>query len=174
MARRAAESAVAAIDVGLGDAREAVAALRSSAHSDSGFCNLIRRAVEDHGDRFGLRVEFTFEGDHTARIAPRTQAEILRIVQEALANVARHADATMVGVRLAVKNGRISLRVADNGRGFDVASVGSESYGLASMRERTALIGGRVRIASKPETGTLIIMTAPFERSAPLLGSEQG
>lgn len=173
-ARRAAESAVAAIDVGLGDAREAVAALRSSAHSDSGFCNLIRRAVEDHGDRFGLRVEFTFEGDHTARIAPRTQAEILRIVQEALANVARHADATMVGVRLAVKNGRISLRVADNGRGFDVASVGSESYGLASMRERTALIGGRVRIASKPETGTLIIMTAPFERSAPLLGSEQG
>ena len=66
-----------------------------------GFCSLVRRAVEDHGDRFGLRVEFTFDGDHTARIAPRTQAEILRIVQEALSNVARHADATVVGVRLA-------------------------------------------------------------------------
>jgi len=172
-ARRAAESAVAAIDVGLSDAREAVAALRTSAHADSGFCSLVRRAVEDNGDRFGLRVEFTFEGEHSARIAPRTQAEILRIAQEALANVARHADATVVGVRLAVKDGKITLRVADNGCGFNVASVGSESYGLASMRERTALIGGRLRIASRPETGTLIIMTAPFERSAPPVGAEQ-
>ena len=64
-ARRAAEVAVAAIDIGLGDAREAVASLRSSAHADSGLCNMVRRAVEDHGDRFGLRIQFTFEGDHT-------------------------------------------------------------------------------------------------------------
>ena len=127
-ARRAAESGLAAIDVGLGDAREAVATLRSSAHSDSGFCNLVRRTVEDYGDRFGLRVEFTFEGDHTTRIAPRTQAEILRITQEALTNVARHADATLVGVRLVIRDDRITLRVADNGRGFDVATVGPRSY----------------------------------------------
>jgi signal transduction histidine kinase len=161
-ARRAAENAVAAIDVGLDDAREAVAALRSSAHADSGFCNLVRRAVEDHGDRFGLRVEFSFEGDHDAHIAPRTQAEILRIAQEAMANVAKHADATLVGVRLVIRNERITLRIADNGRGFDAASVGSTGYGLASMRERAALVGGRLRIASGRETGTLVIVAAPF------------
>jgi signal transduction histidine kinase len=166
-ARRAAESGLAAIDVGLGDAREAVATLRSPAHSDSGFCSLVRQTVEDYGDRFGIRVEFTFEGEHTARIAPRTQAEILRITQEALTNVARHADATLVGVYLALTDDQITLRVADNGHGFDVAAVGSKSYGLASMRERAAIIGGQVRIASRPETGTRVILTAPFAPSTP-------
>jgi signal transduction histidine kinase len=160
-ARRAAENAVAAIDVGLDDAREAVAALRSSTHDESGFCNLVRRAVEDHGDRFGLRVEYSFDGDHETRIAPRTQAEVLRIAQEAMSNVARHADASMVGVRLAIRNGRITLRVADNGRGFDSISMAGAGYGLSSMRERAALIGGRLRIASRPESGTLVILTAP-------------
>ena len=151
-----------------------MAALRSPAHADSGFCSLVRSAVEDHGDRFGLRVEFTFEGDHTTRIAPRSQAEILRITQEALTNVARHADATVVGVRLAIGDDRITLRIADNGHGFDVASVGPESYGLASMRERAALIGGRLRIASSPETGTLVILTAPFSASTSLAAAEPG
>ncbi len=165
-ARRAAESAVAAIDVGLGDARDAVGALRSSAHAESGFCSLVRRAAEDHGDRFGLRVEYTFEGEQTARIAPRTQAEVLRIVQEALANVARHADATVVGVHLRTTDGRIILRVADNGRGFEVGSAGARAYGLASMRERAALIGGRLRITSRPGSGTMIALTAPFEGPA--------
>ena len=83
-ARRAAGDAVVAIDIGLSDAREAVAALRSPAHADSGFCNLVRGAVEDYGDRFGLRVEFTFDGEHSAPYrTARTQAEVLRIAQEA-------------------------------------------------------------------------------------------
>jgi len=171
-ARRAAQDAVAAIDVGLGEAREAVAALRSSAHADSGFCNLVRGTVEDYGDRFGLRVEFAFEGDHAARIAPRTQAEILRIVQEALTNVARHADATIVGVRLATRGDRISLRVVDNGRGFDVAAVGRDSFGLATMRERAALVGGRLRVASRAGNGTRVVLTAPLARSAAPVGPE--
>ncbi len=148
-ARRAAQEALAAIDIGLGDAREAVAALRSSGPADSGFCEVLRRTVLDYGDRFGLRIEYAFEGDHTTRIAPRTQAEILRIAQEAMTNVARHADATIVGVRLAIKGDRITLRVVDNGRGFDLAAVGPDSFGLATMRERAVLVGGRLRIASR-------------------------
>ena len=161
-ARRAAEGAVAAIDVGLDDAREAVAALRSTAHEESGFCSLVRRAVEDHGDRFGLRIEFTFEGDHTTSVAPRTQAEILRITQEVLSNVAKHATATLVGVRLALSEGQISLRIADNGTGFDVASRRGAGFGIASMEERAALIGGRLTIESSAETGTLVDLAAPF------------
>ncbi len=161
-ARRAAEGAVAAIDVGLSDAREAVAALRSSAHSESGFCSLVRRAVEDHRCRFGLRIEFTFEGDHTTSIDPRSQAEILRITQEALSNAAKHAAATLVGVRLALSEGQISLRIADNGHGFDVASHRGAVFGIASMEERAALIGGRLTIESSPETGTLVDLVAPF------------
>ena len=171
-ARQAAQEAVAAIDVGLGDAREAVAALRSSAHSESGFCNLVRRTVEDSGDRYGLRVEFTFEGEHAAHIAPRTQAEILRIAQEAMTNIARHADATIVGVRLAIDGERIALRVVDNGRGFDTAAVPPGTFGLASMQERAALIGGRLRVASRPGAGTRVVLTAPFMRPPALVDAD--
>jgi signal transduction histidine kinase len=163
-ARRAAEGAVAAIDVGLNGARDAVTALRGVAHNDSGFCTLVRRAVEDQGDRYGLRVEFSFEGDHDARIDARTQAEMLRMLQEAMNNVARHADATLVGVRLALANGRISLRIADNGHGFDVAASKAGSYGLASMRERAALIGARLVITSDAGSGTIVAITAPWSR----------
>jgi signal transduction histidine kinase len=165
-ARRAAESGLAAIDIGLGGAREAVATLRSPEHADSGFCNLVQRTVEDYGDRFGLRVEFRFEGDHTTRIAPRTQAEILRITQEALTNAARHADASVVGVRLGIRHDRITLRVVDNGRGFDPTQVGPNSFGLVSMRERAATISGRLRVVSRVGDGTRVVLTAPFTRTA--------
>jgi len=171
-ARQAARDALAAIDIGLGDAREAVAALRSFAHHDSGFCDLVHRTVEDIGERFGLRVEFTFEGDDTTRIDPRTRAEIVRIAQEAMTNVARHAEATVVGVRLAISGDRVTLRVVDNGRGFDTAAVGLESFGLVTMRERAALIGGRLRVASRAGSGTRVVLTAPFAKQAPLVGQE--
>ena len=123
-ARRTVREVGAAIDIGLGEARQAVVALRSPTNGALGFCNLVRRTVEDYGDRFGLRVEFACEGDQDAHVEPRTQAEILRIAQEAMTNVARHADATVVGVRLSVQDARVTLRVVDNGHGFDVSSGG--------------------------------------------------
>jgi signal transduction histidine kinase len=169
--RRAAQEALSAIDAGLGDAREAVAALRSPSHSDSGFCALVRRQIEDFGDRFGLRAEFVFEGDHTTRIAPRTQAEILRITQEALMNVARHADATVVGARLVVRDERITLRIVDNGCGFDATAAPAGSFGIATMRERAALIGGRLRVASRLGSGTLIVLMAPFGQDSAAAGA---
>jgi signal transduction histidine kinase len=163
--RRAAEAALASIDIGLSEARDAVATLRSSAHSDAGFCNLVRRTTEEYADRFGLRIEFQFEGDHEAHIAPRTQAETLRILQEALTNVARHADATIVGVRLTIRGERIMLRIVDNGRGFNAGATKQEGFGLTSMRERAALISGRLRVASRVGAGTRVILTAPYGRS---------
>lgn len=161
-ARRAAEEAVAAIDIGLGEAREAVATLRSADHAESGFCALVRRHVDDYGDRFGLRAEFAFDGDHTTRIAPRTQAEILRITQEALSNVARHSGASVVGVRLSIHDERIVLRIVDNGRGFDPGTERAGTFGLTSMRERAAIIQGRLRIASREGAGTGVVLVAPF------------
>ena len=155
----------AAIDIGLGEARQAVVALRSPTEGELSFCNLVRRTVEDDGDRFGLRVEFACDGDQEAHIEPRTQAEILRIVQEAMTNVARHAQATVVGVRLGIRGDRVTLRVVDNGRGFDVSRVADDAFGLASMRERAALIGGRLRIASRAGMGTGVVLSAPVDEA---------
>ena len=166
-ARPSVDEARSAIDIGLDEARQAVAALHEPAHAAGGFCHIIREEVEEFGDRFGLRIEFTLQGPHTNRVAPRTQAETLRIAQEALANIARHAQATTVGVRLTIRQRGFTLRVVDNGLGFDVNAVGPGAFGLESMRARANLIGGRLRILSQPGEGTRVILAAPFERPAP-------
>ncbi|MCJ7710887.1 MAG: sensor histidine kinase, partial [Chloroflexi bacterium] len=67
----------------------------------------------------------------------------------------------------------ITLRVADNGHGFEVAEAGPQGYGLASMRERAAIIGGQLSIASAAETGTLVVLTAPFVEAASLVPPAQ-
>jgi signal transduction histidine kinase len=82
-------------------------------------------------------------------------------VQEALTNVRRHADATVVRVRAAVEDGRLVLEVRDNGRGFDQSAVGDDSYGLAGMRERAALVGGELEIQSAPQKGTRVTLQVP-------------
>ncbi len=154
------EETETAIDNGLSEARQAVLALRMTAGGEEGFCELMRRYADDFEDRFGLRVEFACEGDASV-VAPRTQAEVLRIAQEALTNARHHAAATVVGVRIVIRHGRVSLRVADNGRGFDVHEIGPDSFGLLSMRERAAIVGGRLDIRSRPGDGTTVSLTAP-------------
>lgn len=154
----------AAIDTGLVEARQAVMALRLMPDHELGFGEILRRYIEDFEDRFGVRVEFSHSGNGAA-VAPRTQAEVLRIVQEALVNVRQHAQATVVGVRLEIEGERLTLRVADNGLGFDVAASARSSFGLSSMRERAALIGGRLRISSTKGEGTRVSLVAPLNGS---------
>ncbi len=150
-----------AIDTGLAGARQAVMTLSIAAGEGLSFEALLAQYIEDFEDRFGVRVEFSSDGDTTA-VPPRTQAEVLRIAQEALVNVRKHADATMVGVRLTVRDGRIRLRVVDNGRGFDVAGAERASFGLSSMRARASLVGGRLQIVSRPGEGTRVSFTSPL------------
>ncbi|MHB8891850.1 MAG: sensor histidine kinase [Candidatus Limnocylindrales bacterium] len=149
-----------AIDAGLVDAQQAVAALRVSAEPTGTLSEVMSRSMDEFADRFGLRTEFDGQPD-LPRLSPRVQAEALRIAQEALNNVRRHADATVVRVRAAVEDGHLVLVVHDNGRGFDPTSVGRSAFGLASMRERAALIGGELRIESRPLDGTRISLLVP-------------
>ena len=102
----------------------------------------------------------------------RTQAELLRIVQEALANARRHADATVVRIRAAGQDGRIQMSVVDNGCGFDQAAVGSNTYGLTAMRERAALIDAELEVRSAPGEGTRVQVLAPLYRAAMRPGLE--
>jgi signal transduction histidine kinase len=149
-----------AIDAGLVEAQQAVAALRASAEPTGTLSEVMSRSVDEFAERFGLRAEFESQPD-LPRLPPRAQAEALRIAQEALTNVRRHADATVVLVRAVVENGRLILVVQDNGRGFDPSAVGRSAFGIASMRERAALIGGEVRIESRPQDGTRISLLVP-------------
>jgi signal transduction histidine kinase len=88
------------------------------------------------------------------------------MAQEALNNVARHAQASSAEVRLSFNTGSIRLTVADDGRGFDVPESPAEMapeghYGLLGLHERAELIGGRLTILSKSNQGTTVIVSVP-------------
>jgi len=84
---------------------------------------------------------------------------LLRIVQESLSNVARHAAATRVEVAVAARNGSIEVEIRDNGRGFiPEEHDGNESFGLLGMRERAISIGGELNVAGKPGQGTAVTL----------------
>jgi signal transduction histidine kinase len=92
---------------------------------------------------------------------------IYRITQEALTNVARHAQATHVDVNLNINNGQLMLNVQDDGSGFDPNRLTEqEELGLAGMRERAYLIGGDLIIESVPGQGTNVQLTLPLEGGA--------
>lgn len=154
-----------AIDAGLAQAHEAVATLRVPDEPGGSFGEVLAKLVNDFADRFGVRVEFEHDPALPA-LPPRAQVELMRITQEALTNVRRHADATVVRVRATTENGGFLVAVKDNGRGFDPSNVGPDAYGLAGMKERAAQIGGDVTIDSRPLDGTLVRLRIPLEGSA--------
>jgi signal transduction histidine kinase len=91
---------------------------------------------------------------------------MFRIFQEILTNVARHAKATRAEVVLQKQRDRLVLLIRDNGRGFDQADPSlSKSLGLLGMRERAAILGGRVNISSAPGKGTTVTAWIPLASS---------
>ncbi len=151
-----------AIDSGLADARQAVMALRIAPDgSDGSLCELLNRYADDYQDRFGLRVEVECDGA-LPRLRTRVEAELLRIAQEALSNVRRHADATLVMVQTFLEEDQLILLVWDNGRGFEPETVAPGGFGLSSMRERAGIIGGHLSIESRPSDGTSVRVAVPI------------
>lgn len=95
----------------------------------------------------------------------RFSLNVLRLVQEALTNIARHADARQVRLQLAVSPRALSLRIADDGRGFD-ASAPTARLGLTGMRERVADCGGRLQLDTRPGAGTALAIDLPWPAKA--------
>jgi signal transduction histidine kinase len=156
--RRLSDEVGDAIDAALAEARRAVVAMRPGAEPGD-VPDMIARQVEDFSDRFAVRAEVTSRGP-VPEMDARAQAEVLRIVQEALTNVRKHADATVVRVGV-VTDANLTVTIADNGRGFrpDVATGG---FGLESMRQRAELIGATLRISSEPQDGTKVELEVPI------------
>lgn len=156
--RRLRDEVESAIDGALAEARDAVAAMRGGGNTGP-LLDILRRQVEDFSDRFAIRAELIAEGSEL-EMSPRTQAELIRIVREALTNVRRHADATVVRVTVAAGD-ELRIVIADNGRGFrpDAAPTG---FGLESMRQRAAVIGARLSVTSAPQDGSRVELVLPL------------
>jgi len=150
---------------GLADARQSIWALRSQDTDEATLPVRMRRLVESNGGH-GLDANFGIYGAYRP-MPPGTESEILRIAQEALHNVKKHAGAASVKVQLEYRRNEIALEVRDDGRGFAAANNGAplESppghYGLTGMRERAEAIGGTLEVTSEPGAGTTVRMRAP-------------
>ncbi len=130
--------------------------LRPSMLDDLGLVATIDWYLADFGRRVNLKTEFHHD-DEEYNMPDKMRTAFFRIFQESVTNVIRHSDATTVIVELSRMGDHISLRVIDNGKGFDTTTVsGKRTLGLLGMRERSLLIGGECRIESVPGRGTTV------------------
>ena len=160
--RPLADEVTQALDAAIIEAREALVTMRSSLEEDVPFADMLVRTIDDFESSSGLRAEFTASTGIPSTLAPRVQVELLRIVSEALNNVRKHADATIVRVRAEVSDGGLLITITDNGRGFAQAEAFDKGMGLQGMRERARIIGGSLLVMSELSGGTTIQVRAPL------------
>jgi nitrate/nitrite-specific signal transduction histidine kinase len=136
--------------------RDTLLELRAAVSADRPLSLVLNEVVDRFAKRSEIAITLDVE-DRTERLPARVENEFLRITQEALTNVQKHAGASKVQVRWAVADGRGVLVVQDDGRGFDpTMGIRGNAYGLVGMRERAAAVGALLTISSEPGQGTAI------------------
>jgi signal transduction histidine kinase len=142
-----------------GDVRQAIQGLRLTSHEEGGFASGLRTLVDQSSRLSGLPIRFAADGLEGLRLPTDVELHLLRIVQEALTNIRRHADATAAEVRAERQDGFLRLRVRDDGQGFpDADGPRPSHYGLAMMAERAAEIGADLDVQSAPGAGTSVFI----------------
>jgi signal transduction histidine kinase len=147
----------------LQDVRRLAVELRPKALDDFGLVPALERLVETFRERTGLAVDLEARLP-AERLSGETETTLYRIVQEALTNVVKHAGAGRVSVLLTRKPGTVVAVVEDDGAGFDPARVvetDTGGLGLVGMRERVALVSGRLTVESSPGKGTTVVVEVP-------------
>ncbi|HEV8223799.1 MAG TPA: GAF domain-containing sensor histidine kinase [Rubrobacteraceae bacterium] len=122
-------------------------------------------AVKQHCERFGREtgIEVSFEAEENLSIPAAAEAALLRVVQEALLNVGKHAHASRVEVRLGRRDGWLVLEVRDEGVGFETnGHIDRKGTGIGSMRERVELLGGTLQFTGRPGIGTEVEARIPL------------
>ena len=152
----------------LKEVRDLALHLRPSVLDDLGLLAALRHYLKGYQNRARLLVDFQALGLDGKRLPPEVEIALFRIVQEALTNVARHAEARSVAVLLEQREASAMLIVEDDGKGFDVALVMDSrpdegNLGIHGMRERASLLGGTLTIESTPGRGTTVFVRIPLE-----------
>ncbi|MEE9399145.1 MAG: GAF domain-containing protein, partial [Dehalococcoidales bacterium] len=140
--------------------------LRPSALDDLGLSKAIDWYARDFLAKRGLDAKIEVIGPKT-KLPSNIETVLFRIIQEALTNVVKHAEASQVTVRLQLSNSTATVQVEDNGKGFDVKAAlsgegGQQSLGLHGMLERATLLGGTFNIRSEPGQGTCLSVEVPL------------
>lgn len=153
----------------INDTRQMIYNLRPMSFDDIGLDVTIERAIEKIEGNEIKKINFTVNGE-SYKIKPVVGITILRIIQEACSNAMRHGQASLIRVILDYQPNKISIKVEDNGVGFDTDSYNNElrgdnsGFGLSMMKERVFLLSGTIDIDSKINTGTKIYVEIPVNK----------
>ncbi len=151
------------------DIRQSILSLRTATELERGLESAIRDSATDFTEQNSIPVELALAEKEDVSFPAEAEVQMVRIVQEALANVRKHSRANKVWIRLARRDGEGILTVEDDGIGFDLSQVEGKKrrcFGLETMRERAESVGARLEVVSIPGEGTRIQVRFPFEQRA--------
>jgi signal transduction histidine kinase len=145
----------------LQDVRKLAVQLRPAVLDDFGLVPALERLVQTYSETTGIAAELEAGlGEH--RLPAEVETTLYRIVQEALTNVVKHADAGKVSVLLVRREGSVTAVIEDDGRGFDPGNTREDGLGLLGMRERVELHDGRLKIEAAQGSGTTLVVEMPL------------
>jgi signal transduction histidine kinase len=141
--------------------------LRPNLLDDVGLVAAVRGYVEEYSAKMRIKIDFHASNVKEKHLSAEVRMTVYRVIQEALTNIAKHAEASNVSVILRSRNSSLIIIVEDNGKGFDTNHV-LDSYdgkrlGLFGMYERAALVGGNLTIESYPDIGTTVFFQVPVQ-----------
>jgi len=148
----------------LTEARRAVMDLRTTALDDQDLAAALDSGARGWTVGSGLDVKVDLRGD-ASKLPENVAHHVLRIAQEAISNVLKHARATKVALNLSVDKNQLQMKIADNGCGFDSSGAFATAqghFGLIGMRERAKRVGGKLAVEAKPGSGTEVELTVPL------------
>jgi signal transduction histidine kinase len=162
----------------LADVRQYMGALRQSTSASLGLPTTVARLIDDLRRQSGLSVDMQENGDERD-LAPDVERAVVRIVGEALRNVAQHANAKGGTVTLSYRTDSVEVTIADDGIGFDAAAMTEDAaanghFGLVGMRERAEAVGGALRVDSSTGGGAVITASIPYQAAQAPAGRGAG
>jgi signal transduction histidine kinase len=145
----------------LQDVRRLAVELRPAVLDDFGLVPALERLTDAFAEQTDIRVDFHSAIGET-RLPTDVETTLYRVVQESLTNIVKHADAHRVSISLARREVGVAAVVEDDGGGFDPRIVRDDGVGLLGMRERLALLDGRLEVESRPGAGTTVVAEVPL------------
>jgi len=154
------------------EVRQSIYGLRTMVSRSLGLIPTLTEYLHEFSAQTGMQVSLKVLDEKGTRLTPTAEVQLIRIIQESLTNVRKHARASSAIIRFDYQEGKGRIFIEDNGVGFESAARGSAPslhFGLQTMKERAKAAGGNFEIQSSPSCGTRIIVTLPVipSREAP-------
>jgi signal transduction histidine kinase len=146
------------------EVRQSIFGLRTMVSRSLGLVPTLAEYLHEFSAQHGIQVDLQLQEDRIPRFSSAEETQLVRIIQEGLTNIWKHATATRAVIRFGVRNGNWEVTIHDNGRGFEPERIrrgGSSRFGLETMRERAEGLGGGLMIESRPGAGTTVTIRLP-------------